>query len=57
MIGNKNRLKQDRIGVCVIGSGRAGMIHARNFKTGVLGAELVVSFMDRWNDQLRPGKW
>ena len=57
MIDNENGMKQDRIGVCVIGSGRAGMIHARNFKTGVLGAELVVSFMDRWNDQLRPGKW
>lgn len=31
----------DRIGVCVIGSGRAGMIHARNFRAGVPGAELV----------------
>jgi predicted dehydrogenase len=29
------------IGVCVIGSGRAGMIHARNFKAGVPGGRLV----------------
>jgi myo-inositol 2-dehydrogenase / D-chiro-inositol 1-dehydrogenase len=29
------------IGICVIGSGRAGMIHARNFKAGVPGAHLV----------------
>lgn len=32
---------QDRIGVCVIGSGRAGMIHARNFAGRVAGAELT----------------
>jgi predicted dehydrogenase len=31
----------DRIGVCVIGSGRAGMIHARNFAGRVTGAELT----------------
>jgi predicted dehydrogenase len=30
-----------RLGICVIGSGRAGMIHARNFSRGVKGARLV----------------
>jgi len=30
-----------KLGVCVIGSGRAGMIHARNFRKGVHGAELI----------------
>ncbi len=30
-----------KIGVCVIGSGRAGMIHARNFARGIDGARLV----------------
>jgi len=34
-------LDNDRIGVCVIGAGRAGMIHARNFARGVQGARLV----------------
>jgi len=29
------------IGVCVVGSGRAGMIHARNFAAGVPGAKLI----------------
>jgi len=31
---------KDIINVCVIGSGRAGMIHARNFSRSVLGARL-----------------
>ena len=30
-----------KLGVCVIGSGRAGMIHARNFARGVARARLV----------------
>jgi predicted dehydrogenase len=29
------------LGICVIGTGRAGMIHARNFSRGVSGARLV----------------
>ena len=29
------------IGICVIGSGRAGLIHARNFAGGIPGARLV----------------
>ncbi len=33
--------RENRLGVCVIGSGRAGMIHARNFAGKVTGAELV----------------
>ncbi len=33
--------RRDRLGVCVIGSGRAGMIHARNFAGRIAGAELV----------------
>ncbi len=33
--------RRDRLGVCVIGSGRAGMIHARNFAGRTTGAELV----------------
>ena len=32
---------ENQIGVCIVGSGRAGMIHARNFKAGVPGAHLV----------------
>lgn len=34
-------MKNREVGVCVIGAGRAGMIHARNFKTNVPGARLV----------------
>lgn len=34
-------MKNGKIGVCVIGSGRAGMIHAVNFAKNVPGAELV----------------
>jgi myo-inositol 2-dehydrogenase/D-chiro-inositol 1-dehydrogenase/scyllo-inositol 2-dehydrogenase (NAD+) len=30
-----------RLGIAVIGSGRAGMIHARNFASGIEGARLV----------------
>jgi len=38
----KNRTaKTDKIGVCVIGCGRAGMIHARNFAAGIPGARLA----------------
>ena len=33
--------KDGKLGVCVIGSGRAGMIHARNFAHRASGAELV----------------
>jgi len=34
-------LKKDYIGVCLIGAGRAGMIHAMNFKTRVSNAKIV----------------
>lgn len=34
-------MKDGRIGVCVIGSGRAGMIHAANFAKNVPGAKLL----------------
>ena len=30
-----------RIGICVVGSGRAGMIHAVNFRKNVPGASVV----------------
>jgi predicted dehydrogenase len=30
-----------RLGICVIGSGRAGMIHARNFARGIARARLI----------------
>ena len=35
------RMSEKLIGVCVIGSGRAGMIHARNFARVVPGARLA----------------
>ena len=35
-------MKSTPIGICVIGAGRAGMIHARNFDSGrIAGAQLV----------------
>lgn len=34
-------MSQKKIGVCVIGTGRAGMIHARNFAVGIPQAKLV----------------
>lgn len=34
-------MKNGKIGVCLIGAGRAGMIHAVNFRTRVPNAELV----------------
>lgn len=34
-------MAHSRLGIAVIGSGRAGMIHARNFVAGVEGARLV----------------
>ncbi|TFG62656.1 MAG: oxidoreductase [Spirochaetales bacterium] len=34
-------MKGSRIGICVIGSGRAGMIHARNFASGISFAGIV----------------
>ncbi|MGQ9630520.1 MAG: Gfo/Idh/MocA family oxidoreductase [bacterium] len=34
-------MKKNKIGVCIIGAGRAGMIHARNFAGGVPNAQLV----------------
>lgn len=34
-------MKKNHIGVCLIGAGRAGMIHAVNFKTRVPNAKLV----------------
>jgi myo-inositol 2-dehydrogenase / D-chiro-inositol 1-dehydrogenase len=34
-------MRRDRLGVAVIGSGRAGMIHARNFVANIDGARLV----------------
>ena len=33
--------ERGKLGICVIGSGRAGMIHARNFARGLPGARLV----------------
>src|SRR5208337_4151106 len=35
-------MRGDSLGIAVIGSGRAGMIHARNFAAGVGGAKLAV---------------
>lgn len=32
---------KNKLGICVIGSGRAGMIHARNFARGLRGARLA----------------
>ncbi len=34
-------MNKDKINVCVIGSGRAGMIHARNFAGGIRNSTLV----------------
>jgi predicted dehydrogenase len=34
-------MRKDSLGIAIIGSGRAGMIHARNFASGVEGARLV----------------
>jgi len=34
-------MNQKKIGVCVIGTGRAGMIHARNFAVGIPQAKLI----------------
>lgn len=34
-------MRNGKIGICVIGSGRAGMIHASNFAKNVPGAELL----------------
>jgi myo-inositol 2-dehydrogenase/D-chiro-inositol 1-dehydrogenase/scyllo-inositol 2-dehydrogenase (NAD+) len=34
-------MKNERLGIAIIGSGRAGMIHARNFAAGVEGARLL----------------
>ncbi len=34
-------MKQAKLGIAIIGSGRAGMIHARSFAAGVEGARLV----------------
>lgn len=36
-----NEVKNGKIGVCIIGAGRAGMIHAVNFRSRVAGAELA----------------
>ncbi|MBN1834456.1 MAG: Gfo/Idh/MocA family oxidoreductase [Spirochaetales bacterium] len=45
-------MKRGKIGVCVIGSGRAGMIHARNYVRGIPGAELV-ALADSREDMVR----
>ena len=34
-------MKSDKLGVCVIGAGRAGMIHGLNFTQGIQNAVLV----------------
>ena len=34
-------MMRGEIGVCVVGAGRAGMIHAANFRRNVPGARLV----------------
>ncbi len=36
-------MKNDKTGVCLIGCGRAGMIHARNFNTQVPGARMAAA--------------
>lgn len=34
-------MRSDQIGVCIIGAGRAGMIHAKNFRRNVSNSKLV----------------
>jgi len=34
-------MKNGKVGICLIGAGRAGMIHAVNFRNRVPNAELV----------------
>ena len=34
-------MKNGILGVCLIGCGRAGMIHARNYKNKIAGAQMV----------------
>jgi myo-inositol 2-dehydrogenase/D-chiro-inositol 1-dehydrogenase/scyllo-inositol 2-dehydrogenase (NAD+) len=45
-------MKSGNIKICVIGTGRAGMIHARNFAKNVKFAELV-AFVDPVNETLQ----
>ena len=53
---------RNRICVCVIGLGRAGMIHARNFATAVPDAELGVMVdanpeaLENALKEIQPGK-
>ena len=37
-------MKKDRIGICLAGAGRAGMIHGTNFRSRVPGARLEAVF-------------
>src|SRR5690554_2436022 len=41
LIERENDMKKDQVGLCVIGAGRAGMIHAKNFLRNVPHAKLV----------------
>ena len=34
-------MEQKKLGICLIGCGRAGMIHARNYKNKVENARMV----------------
>ena len=38
--GSRERAVKDELGVLVVGAGRAGLVHARNFAAGVAGARL-----------------
>jgi myo-inositol 2-dehydrogenase/D-chiro-inositol 1-dehydrogenase/scyllo-inositol 2-dehydrogenase (NAD+) len=44
-------MKSGKLGIAVIGSGRAGLIHARNFASGIDGAKLV-AMVDPFADAL-----
>ncbi len=48
-------MKSGKLGVAVIGSGRAGLIHARNFAAGIEGAKLV-AMVDPFEDALESAK-
>jgi len=45
-------MKSGKLGLAVIGSGRAGLIHARNFAAGIEGAALV-AMVDPFADALK----
>ena len=45
----------ERIRICLIGTGRAGMIHGRNFAGRIKNAELI-ALCDPSKESLRPHK-